>query len=234
MASTIFLSACTQGVKFHPSDRTEPATVVTATETKDVPEEAKAKREEATIEATVEASTAVEAGDEDLAEEVAETEESTAEQAEQVSTAPTEPELQNPTVQEFKAELKKEEFSFYVNNLVNDPEPSSVVYADKQVGKAELTVFYAYFDNQEAADRAIANLLESDMIGKAMSFGAELEKIVDESGNKVYTVNLNSWLATARAEMRQDGERIGLVLLYKKNNDVVFEPYFELMGLDDK
>lgn len=207
MASTIFFSACTQGVKFHPSDRTDPAPEVAAKQTEDVPKEAKANQEEP-AETTVEVTTAaVEDNTEAVDEEAAKTDESTEEKAEKVTTAPTEPEPQNPTVQEVKSELKKEEFSFYVNNLVTDPEPSSVVYGDKQVGKAELTVFYAYFDSQEEADQAIANLLESDMIGKALSFGAELEKIVDESGNKVYTVNLSSWLATARAEMRQDGER---------------------------
>ncbi|MDO5734827.1 MAG: hypothetical protein Q4P08_06860 [Eubacteriales bacterium] len=253
----LIFSGCQAGVKLNPSDSDLPGFTVTPdeAEVKASPEEiekAAAETQPAEEEAAVEDSSTdpaspeaetepkeakkdestkakdeAEAKDEKANEKA---EDSKKDEAAKASTAKAEPEPDYPSAKDVQAKLKEKDFNFYVNNLVNDPEPEAVVYADKAAGKAELTVFYAIFKDSETADRAIANLLESDMIGKAISFGAKLDKVHDKAGDKLYTVNLKSFLATARAEMRQDGERIGLVLLYKKNDDVVFEPYFELMG----
>ena len=235
------LVACQVGIKDNPSDRTQPQlTAVASTDEAEglqVQEESATKAEELAQTEPEESSEAKSENAEktektEKAETAATTVAKTAAKTEVQKTEPTAPAPDYPSVAEVQKELKARDFTFYVNNLIKDPEPQSVVYGDKKVGKAELTVLYAIFKSVEEADLAIANLLESDMIGKAISFGAKLDKPVDKSGDKVYTVSLSSFLATARAEMRQDGERVALVLLYKKNDDVQFAPYFELMGFD--
>ncbi len=171
---------------------------------------------------------------EEPAEEEAEPAAAEEEEPEPTEPEPTEPpEPAGPDTAEIRKALEAEGFKFYVNNLVKDPEPSEVIYADRAAGSAELTVLYGVFESAEEADLAIRNLLESDMIDKAVSFGAKLDQAVDEVETKQYFVTLKSLFAHARAEMRQEDNRIGVVFLFKKNNEVEFEPYFELMELPE-
>lgn len=157
-----------------------------------------------------------------------------AEEEEAEEPEPTEPpEPAGPDTAAIRKALEEEGFTFYINNLVKDPEPDEIIYADRPADGAELTVLYGVFESAEQADLAIRNLLESDMVDKALSFGAKLDQAVDEVETKLYYVSLKSLFANARAEMRQQGNRIGVVFLFKKNDKVEFEPYFELMELPE-
>lgn len=157
-----------------------------------------------------------------------------AKEAKEEKPEPTDPpEPEGPDLKAIRKALEDEGFKFYVNNLVKDPEPKEVIYADRPAGSAELTVLYGVFETAEEADLAIRNLLASDMIDKAVSFGAKLDQAVDEVDSKQYFVTLKSLFAHARAEMRQEDNRIGVVFLFKKNDDVKFEPYFDLMELPE-